>query len=144
MAHLNVYVNGTPGGTDGVLATTDTLIADGIMFPSNFGSTGFTVIPLCLRCDAGFSAQSVKITTPAPQFFCILRGTTTNTDIFTSAASMYSNTGWTANSFTNGSFYSGITVGNTNVTFLVLASGNSTLTTGITDFFTLSFIEVAV
>ena len=48
MAHLNVYVNGTPGGTDGVLATTDTLIADGIMFPSNFGSTGFTVIPLCL------------------------------------------------------------------------------------------------
>ena len=144
MPHLNVYVNGTPGGKDGVLATPDTLIADGLMFPSNLGVTGVTVVPLCLRCDEGFNAQSVKITTPAPQFFCILRGKNAGTDIFTSPAVMYSNTEWTANSFIGSSFGSGITVGNTNIAFLMFAIGNSTLTTGITDFFTLSFIEVAI
>jgi hypothetical protein len=73
MANLKLYKDATPGGTDGVEITgigSDIIEAKGIYVGPNddaggsnywCGTYGVTLIMLCLRCVAGYNAQSVTV-----------------------------------------------------------------------------------
>ena len=63
MAHLNLYVNGTPGGTDGTLID----MVNGVIDLSGGYLRGddtrpMYLFPLFIRCDAGYKASSVRFT----------------------------------------------------------------------------------
>src|SRR5574344_1644245 len=62
MAHLKVYLKGTPGAADGEEWTDDTTIK-GIMTNTQASSRGHgcAFLPICLRCEEGFKASNVKL-----------------------------------------------------------------------------------
>ncbi|CUH96411.1 putative membrane protein [Propionispora sp. 2/2-37] len=65
MAHLRLYKRGTPGLTDGIelIPGTDLIDASGLYPRIPSGHVSAAVMSLCLRCDVGFKATNVTIST---------------------------------------------------------------------------------
>ena len=68
MPNLNVYAGGSPGGQDGTLIDGSTSLLD---FSGIYPITGVEkqiYLPIFLRCNAGFRATSVRLTTADSNF----------------------------------------------------------------------------
>lgn len=146
MANLNLYLNGTPGGTDGTLIdpTTGILDLSGI-YPIS-GDTKCIIFPLCLRCNPGFRATSVRLTTADSNFRFIGQ-----TGIFTfdTYAQLDEVPGWSAY-LMNGTVYLGQStspvserayVEDKNILFLGAYSFYGAPTAGTRSMFSISYVE---
>lgn len=146
MAHLKLYLNGTPGGTDGE-EITDATILKGIMTNSHasYNSTGCAIVPICFRCEAGFKATNLQIVKIADVSYLTMYKSSNSynsvSDLDTFKAIM------AANYFITNSIYSdtfGLTVENTNVMVLLCIAAKASDSTGLTDIFSVSYVEDAV
>lgn len=63
MANINIYTNGTAGSTDGTKVSVDRSFLSAITANINAGSSETAIIPLAIRCDDGYNAAGVTITT---------------------------------------------------------------------------------
>lgn len=150
MPNLNVYVNGTPGGTDGTLIdpTAGALDVSGI-YPIS-GVAKYIYLPLCLRCNTGFRATSVRLTPLDSNFRFI---STSNNYIFTfdtfeqvDGMSPYS-LSYSSSTCALGQFSNPSTersVSNTNVLFFGAYYFYGTPTAGTRNMFSVSFVENVV
>jgi len=149
MAHLKLYLNGTPGGTDGE-ELTDSTVIKGIMTNSQasrytYGGKdtyyGASVLPVCLRCDAGFKATNVILKSITNTYALLGYINSTmyfaieNLDTFKSVCE--------TSSFGIGTIQSTMTfnVGNTNVMLILVIEAASTDTTNLVDLFSVSYVE---
>ena len=136
MAHLRIYTGGTPGLTDG------TEVVPGANYIDASGLYPYTelIIPICLRCDAGFNATGVTITKGSNSslqtypFFMTTFSTLSSYQNFNSSGAMSLQLNFS-------------TIGNSNIMFLlclVTQSITGNPAPDIVDLFSISFTEVIV
>jgi hypothetical protein len=146
MAHLKLYLDGTPGGTDGE-EITDATTLKGIMTNSHasYNNTGGAIVPICFRCEEGFKATNVQIVKISDvSYLSMVKSSGTYSsvsDLETFKQLM------AANYFIHNSVYSStfsLTVENTNVMIVFCISAKDTDSTGLTDVLSVSYVEDAV
>ena len=144
MAHLKLYLNGTPGGTNGEELTESTVLK-GIMTNTHasYKDYGGAILPVCLRCDTGFKASNVVFKYINNVFS--LPGYYQNKGYYT-----IDNLETFKNICGNGTFiFNGLStitpfaVGNINVMVILCIEAASTDTTALTDLFSVSYVEDA-
>jgi len=142
MAHLKLYLNGTPGGTDGE-ELTDSTVIKGIMTNSQAGyqNYGGAIVPVCLRCEAGYRATNVVVRS-ITNVFCITCSYNNTSYFAINSLELFKTLCENAN-FGSIGIPSGttFTVENTNVMILLLVEACNTDTTALTDLFSVSYVE---
>lgn len=149
MAHLKVYLKGTPGAADGEEWTDDTTIK-GIMTNTQASSKGHgcAFLPICLRCEEGFKASNVKLVGVNKTYYVhFYRNGNSNVSnqYFRTLADFKTMMGdghGVLNSLYSSS--TGIDVGTTNVLIVLGIMGNIDDSTSLTDLISISYIEDAV
>ena len=136
MSHLRIYTGGTPGLTDG------TEVVPGTSYIDASGLYPYTelIIPICLRCDAGFNATGVTIT----------KGNNSSLQSYPFVSTTFSTLNAYQSYKTSGSMTSQLTlntIGNTNIMFLlclVTQGVAKSQENDIVDLFSISFTEVVL
>ena len=129
---IKLYLNGTPGGTDGAEINSLTFknlmaYSKGIGSSNSYNAT--TILPVCLREESGKTATDVKvqgIITDAVQTYCSGYGYST-----------YPTDGFSMYSKTSGSIGG---VGSTNVLVFLAISAKASVASG-TNLFSISYVE---
>ena len=127
---IKLYLNGTPGGTDGTEITSLTFknLMSYVKGLSNDGLNGIAFLPVCLRETSGLIANNVQISgisTDAVRTYCSGNGFTAHTT--DSFRCFINNTNC-------------ITIGQTNVLVFLAIMANDSVASG-TKLFTISYVE---
>lgn len=134
---LRVYLDGTPGGTDGIELSPDNGLAlNKFMFPNSFSqNSADMVVPLCLRCDEGHTALSISINLYNGVFFG------SNTELYNTVNSLESALSQQHFNGNTASNYSpNLEVGGTNSVFMVLFHSTESIL-GAGNLFSMSYAE---
>jgi len=150
MANLNLYIGGTPGGTDGTLIDP----AAGIDLSGLYivGATEYRYIylPLFIRCNPGFAATSVQLT-PLNSMMGFL-GQSGSIFTFDSWSSVDNVPSWGLSMLDKTSKFQDPSspskdlakIGNTNIMFFVCAAGTKYTTNILQNALSISYVETAV
>ncbi|WP_307760993.1 hypothetical protein [uncultured Phascolarctobacterium sp.] len=147
MAHLKVYLKGTPGAADGEEWTDDTTIK-GIMTNTQASSKGHgcAFLPICLRCEEGFKASNVKLVGVNKTYYVMFYSGYNDSDQYFRTLERFKKVMASCSKNVNSLYSSatGIDVGTTNVLIVLAVMGNIDDSTSLTDLISISYIEDAV
>lgn len=147
MAHLKVYLKGTPGAADGEEWTDDTTIK-GIMTNTQASSRGHgcAFLPICLRCEEGFKASNVKLVGVNKIYYVMFYSGYNDSDQYFRTLERFKKVMASCSKNVNSLYSSatGIDVGTTNVLIVLAVMGNIDDSTSLTDLISISYIEDAV
>ena len=147
MAHLKVYLKGTPGAADGEEWTDDTTIK-GIMTNTQASSRGHgcAFLPICLRCEEGFKASNVKLVGVNKTYYVMFYSGYNDSDQYFRTLERFKKVMASCSKNVNSLYSSatGIDVGTTNVLIVLAVMGNIDDSTSLTDLISISYIEDAV
>ena len=144
MAHLKLYLNGTPGGTDGEELTENTVLK-GIMTNTHasYKDCGGAILPVCLRCDTGFKASNVVFKNINNVFCFSVYYQSKGYYALDNLETFKNVCGKGTYTFNGLSTITPFAVGNTNVMVLLCIEAASTDTTALTDLLSVSYVEDA-
>ena len=146
MAHLKAYLNGTPGGTDGIEITDETTIK-GIMTNSQAANQGYgaAYVPICFRCEEGFKATNAVVKSLS-NCYCLTTyyGYSSSCNDFAELEKF--KTIMDNCHFVSQSMYGTAIseIGSTNVMMLFIIDGKETDSSALTDLFSVSYVEDVV
>ena len=149
MANLNLYIGGTPGGTDGTLIDPAAGIDLTGLYVDNTPNSKYIYLPLFIRCNPGFVATSVKLTALNSMMkFLGQNGRAFTFDSWSSVDNPGGMSIYTYNECSlahpSSSAYELTQLGNTNLLLIACAEGNKYTTNILQNALSISYVETAV